>query len=599
MPEINRKLFYFWGSNMATTSNTVFRRNASGRTRNLRGTAALMVVAIVGITGFQAYWLKNNYDREKQSLDLRTNDGFRQTVLRLQASKLALENAVFTMDSTKATTVDIISKRPCKKSGRRNIKFSYEEKRAAPPPITIINLIQEKLRDSANMDSTLKLYLKQKAGEIRHQWIEDSARGTIRSITISETDSGFVRRVRIDTGHKSRMIAVGVGDMRPGEKKADTLVIGGHFEEFITPERVPLGIRRELPPPGDVLVGAKPFNNPVFRFLYDIDSLSVKDSVTTKEITEAFTRRLKDEEINIGFTVTRLDSTDTTTEDVVAIGFSKPLRFKLSLQGTLSYMFDKLKLPILFSILLVGITMASFVLLYRNMMKQKRLADLKNEFISNITHELKTPIATVGVAIEALKNFNAIDDPRRTKEYLDISQNELQRLNLLVDKVLKLSMFEKKEVELKQEDINLEDIVNEVVTSMRLQIEKYRAQVTVSHTGNTMMKGDKLHLLSVVFNLLDNALKYSKENPVIHISMEGQDNAVVLKVEDNGIGISPAYKNKVFEKFFRVPHGDTHNAKGYGLGLSYAAQVIGKHKGTITVDSVPGNSATFTITLPR
>jgi two-component system, OmpR family, phosphate regulon sensor histidine kinase PhoR len=581
---------------MATTSNTVIRRNAGGRARNqLRGTAILMVVAILGITGFQVYWLKNNYDREKQSLALQTDDAFRQTVLRLQASKLKLERGTFRMDSTNTTTASFSPKKAGKK---KNVTFRYEEKKEAPP-ITIINLIQEKMRDSANLDSNMKAFLKQRSGEIRHQWVTDSTNGTIRSITISEnSESGFVRRVRMDTGHSPRMIAVGFGEKPAKGKRPDTVVIGESFEELITGDPPP-GIRNGMPPPGDVLIGARQFNNPVFRFLYDIDSLSFKDSVTRKEVTEAFATRLKQEDIDIGFTVSRLDSSDTATGAAVTIGFSQPIRFKLTLHRTLAYMFDKLKLPILFSLLLVTITIASFVLLYRNMMKQKRLAELKNEFISNITHELKTPIATVGVAIEALKNFNAIDDPRRTREYLDISQNELQRLNLLVDKVLKLSMFEKREVELKHEDINLEDIVSEVVTSMRLQIEKYRAQVTVSSTGNTMLKGDKLHLLSVVFNLLDNALKYSKENPVIHIGLEGQENAVVLKVEDNGIGISPVYKNKVFEKFFRVPQGNTHNAKGYGLGLSYAAQVVGKHKGTITVDSVPGNSATFTITLPR
>src|SRR5207253_3567365 len=123
-------------------------------------------------------------------------------------------------------------------------------------------------------------------------------------------------------------------------------------------------------------------------------------------------------------------------------------------------------LPILFSVFLLGITILSFLLLYRTLLRQRKLADLKNEFISNITHELKTPIATVGVAIEALKNFNAIQDPERTREYLDISSNELQRLGLLVDKVLKLSMLEKKEIELKYETVDLQSVVAEVVTSM-------------------------------------------------------------------------------------------------------------------------------------
>src|SRR5262249_5601021 len=163
-------------------------------------------------------------------------------------------------------------------------------------------------------------------------------------------------------------------------------------------------------------------------------------------------------------------------------------------------------------------------------------AELKNEFIGNITHELKTPLATVGVAIEALKNFNAIRDPERTQEYLDISSNELQRLGLLVDKVLKLSMFEKKEVELKYESLNLKAVVEEVVASMRLQIEKHNAIVSVNGEGDTNLEADRLHLLSIVFNLLDNALKYGKSEPVIQIQLIGKENSVQLQIADNGIG---------------------------------------------------------------
>ena len=205
----------------------------------------------------------------------------------------------------------------------------------------------------------------------------------------------------------------------------------------------------------------------------------------------------------------------------------------------------------------------------------------------------------MGVAIEALRNFNAINDPQRTKEYLDISQNELQRLSLLVDKVLKLSMFEKKEIELKYESLDLTDTVNEVVSSMKLQIEKHHANVSINAEGNTSLQGDKLHLLSVVFNLLDNALKYSNGNIAVKFDIKEKGDDVELSVADNGIGISQEYKDKVFEKFFRVPFGNTHNTKGYGLGLSYVAHVIQKHKGKIEIESQPGLGSKFIITLPK
>jgi two-component system phosphate regulon sensor histidine kinase PhoR len=341
-------------------------------------------------------------------------------------------------------------------------------------------------------------------------------------------------------------------------------------------------------------------DNKFVQFLYNIDSL--QDPLSIKEVDSAFHRQLLKEKIDIPFSVSQsngIEVLNETSDNSVTVGLAKPVTYNLQLGNTVSYLLKRIMLPIIFSLLLLGITILAFVVLYRNLARQKRLGEIKNEFISNISHELKTPVATVGVAIEALKSFNAMQDPQRTKEYLDISTNELQRLSLLIDKVLKLSLFEKKEMELSYEDINLEEIVEEVLLSLKLQFEKHQAAVTLNTTGDLNLKGDRLHLQSVVFNLLDNALKYGKENPVIHIELIEKDNEIVFTIKDNGIGIAPEYREKVFEKFFRVPHGNLHNAKGYGLGLSYAVQVIQKHQGNITVQSQLGSETTFIIHLPK
>jgi two-component system phosphate regulon sensor histidine kinase PhoR len=254
---------------------------------------------------------------------------------------------------------------------------------------------------------------------------------------------------------------------------------------------------------------------------------------------------------------------------------------------------------ILVSLLLVGLTVFSFTLLLRYLVQQRKLTQIKNDFISNITHELKTPIATVSVAIEALRNFDALHDPEKTKEYLAISSNELKRLSFLVDKVLKLSMFEKHQVELKEETIDLAVLVKEVVNSMKLQFEKYKAQVNVQlHGYRFSVEADRLHITSVLFNLLDNALKYSKENPSIHVELKDETERILLTITDNGIGIPAEFHKKIFDKFFRVPAGDTHNVKGYGLGLSYTAYVIQRHYGSIEVESQPGIGSRFIIKLP-
>jgi two-component system, OmpR family, phosphate regulon sensor histidine kinase PhoR len=337
----------------------------------------------------------------------------------------------------------------------------------------------------------------------------------------------------------------------------------------------------------------------MLQFLFDIDSL--QDSIKIRELDSAYAKRMDEQNLDVPFEINRVETKEHTEPvfNEVTLGFKNPITYRLNIQNKNPFILKRISIPILFSVFLVAFTALSFSLLYRNLLRQNRLADIKNEFISNITHELKTPIATVSVAIEALRSFNANLDPNRTKEYLDISANELQRLSLLVDKVLKLSMFEKREIDLQYEFLDMKEIVREVTSSLRLQLEKHHAQLNVTSEGDTTLEGDRLHLVSVVFNLLDNAIKYSTDSPKIDVSIIGNDNYINLVIKDSGIGIPEEYKGKIFEKFFRVPTGNLHNAKGYGLGLSYVAHVVNRHKGTIDVESIPGDGSKFIISLPR
>lgn len=476
----------------------------------MKALSLLMAIAIMGITGFQAYWLKENYEREKRTLDIKTSAIFRESVLRLQGSKLKLDGFEWGDSVHKGNVKIFVS------NGRdEQVSAKFEPRQEI---VSTINVIRDKLKDSVQRTMT----------------------------------TGMIISTTGDSLHLNRHIHAGTG------------------------------------------------KDNIFNMLIGVDSL--QDSLKVSEIDSVCRKAFGEEKLGIPFSVQRLDSAvlaDGPVPNEVTIGFSKPVTYRFKTGNMVSYLLKRISMPILFSFILLGITILSFVLLYRSLLKQRRLSELKNEFINNITHELKTPIATVGVAIEALRNFNAINDPQKTKEYLDISQNELHRLSLLVDKVLKLSMFENRQLDLKFEPVNLKEIVDEVTASMKLQMEKFHAAINVNCEGDMSLKGDRMHLTSVVFNLLDNALKYSKTNPSIRVELKGDENNVTIIVSDNGIGIAPEYKNKVFEKFFRVPHGDTHNAKGYGLGLSYVLQVIQKHNGTIKVETEPGAGSTFIITLPK
>lgn len=294
------------------------------------------------------------------------------------------------------------------------------------------------------------------------------------------------------------------------------------------------------------------------------------------------------------------DSTKEVTTSKVFVGFNTPYAYQAHFSGVQQYILGKMRMQIGGSVLLLLLVLISFIIMYRNILAQQKLANIKNDFISNITHELKTPIATVSVAIEALRNFNAIRSPEKTKEYLDISASELQRLGLLVDKVLKLSIFENKRVELKKEQFDMKALIDETLATMRLQLEKQNAQVSFTTEGSSfLIEADKLHITSVIYNLLDNALKYSAGVPVIQIALKAvQENILELKMSDNGVGIAHQYQQKVFDKFFRVPMGNQHNIKGYGLGLSYVAEIVKQHMGYIYVESILGKGSAFIVKLP-
>lgn len=334
----------------------------------------------------------------------------------------------------------------------------------------------------------------------------------------------------------------------------------------------------------------------MLQFLFDIDSL--QDPITEKELDSAFSRRLKEQTLEVEFNIKKVETKEPGFHEVT-LGLRDPVTYKLELLNKTAMILKRISAPIIFTLFLLAVTILSFSLLYRNLLRQQKLGNLKNDFISNITHELKTPIATVSVAIEALRSFNASIDPQKTREYLDISANELQRLSLLVDKVLKLSMFEKREIELQYEMLDMKNVVQEVTSSLRLQFEKHHATVNVVSDGDTSFEGDRLHMVSVIFNLLDNAIKYSSDAPRIDVEMKGDNDKVDLVIKDSGIGIPSEYQGRIFEKFFRVPTGNLHNAKGYGLGLSYVAHVINRHNGTIRVESIEGDGSQFIISLPK
>jgi signal transduction histidine kinase len=253
---------------------------------------------------------------------------------------------------------------------------------------------------------------------------------------------------------------------------------------------------------------------------------------------------------------------------------------------------------VIIALLFILIMIFSFIYLIKIIKQQKQLADIKDDFIDNLTHEFKTPIATISAAIEGMQNFKALDDKEKTNRYLAICKNELTRLNDMVTKLLNISVYDKNNLKLTLHQVDVAGMVDEIIS-----MEKFRAvkpvRFNVDLEDNVKhIQADPLHFKNVFINLIDNAVKYSKDSVSIHITGKKDKDFARFTIQDNGIGIPSAELKHVFDKFYRVPTGDVHNVKGSGLGLSYVKSVIEAHGGTITVNSEVNIKTEFIISIP-
>jgi signal transduction histidine kinase len=269
----------------------------------------------------------------------------------------------------------------------------------------------------------------------------------------------------------------------------------------------------------------------------------------------------------------------------------------LAIKGGWPTLFRTLLPQFLFSFVLALLTTLSFIISYRNMKQQLAFNQQKDTFISNISHELKTPLSTTKIALEALSNYNIIEDRVRSKKYLQVANWEINRLDTMIHKVIDTLQSEGATLQLKKASINISNIILEIITSLQPIIhEKKTTILTDNIDSDVHVTGDDIHLLNVMYNLIDNALKYGKD--IIEIEVSKSESQAFIRIKDNGSGIPKEYQNKIFEKFFRISMDNTHNVKGHGLGLSYVHYVIHAHQGSIKVEHSNAQGTCFLITLP-
>jgi two-component system phosphate regulon sensor histidine kinase PhoR len=251
------------------------------------------------------------------------------------------------------------------------------------------------------------------------------------------------------------------------------------------------------------------------------------------------------------------------------------------------------------SIVLTLVIILSFSLTIYIIFRQKRLSEIKNDFVSNMTHELKTPISTISLASQMLNDKTI---PTESKNYDNISRiirDESKRLGYQVEKVLQMAIFEQGRIKLKKKKTDINELINNVITNFTLQIENKNGGIEANlDAGNAVLHADNVHFTNMISNLVDNAIKYSGEEPEIMVSTHNHNGNLVIRVKDNGIGIKKEDQRRIFEKFYRVPTGNIHNVKGFGLGLSYVKKIAEEHHGSVSLKSDPGMGTEFEISIP-
>lgn len=332
----------------------------------------------------------------------------------------------------------------------------------------------------------------------------------------------------------------------------------------------------------------------VLSFKDDKINVPSLDSLINLELTR---KNLNNTQYTIAYNTAESDTTQTlNNHDLAIVSTSNLLPKKSSLavgfKNVASIVLQRNLLGMLLSLLLVGAVIASLLYLLKIIQEQKQLAEIKNDFISNITHEFKTPIATIGVAIESIQHFNEADSKEKTKKYLEMSSQQVSKLNTMVEKLLETATLDSEALELNKQEANLAELL-EHITQSHQETTNGKTLTFTTQDRNISASIDVFHLENALDNIIDNAIKYGGDT--IKIALNSTKETLQITIADGGNKLTKQQAQHIFDKFYRVPKGNKHDVKGFGIGLYYTKTIIEKHSGNITVQTQP---TTFKITLP-
>ena len=340
----------------------------------------------------------------------------------------------------------------------------------------------------------------------------------------------------------------------------------------------------------------------------------VYNRVTAKQVENFLRRELQDEGVNLDFEFAIYDADLATkvqsqnfemTPDAHGIKIfldnnnESSYNLWIDFPERKKYLISSIFWMIVLSIIFTGIIIIAYASAIYQLIRQRQISQIKTDFINNMTHEFKTPIATINLALDSIKNPKIINDQEKVLRYLGMIKEENKRMHAQVENVLRISKLDKNELNISKERLDLHELVEDAVTHVELIVEDRKGYVkTHLKADHTSVLANDTHFTNVIVNILDNAIKYSDDAPKIDVYTENVGNNIIVKVVDQGNGMSKAVAKRVFEKFYREHTGNVHNVKGHGLGLAYVKKIVEDHQGHISVESEKGKGSTFIIKMP-
>ena len=513
-------------------------------TRRLRLLIGLMAISVLGVVGLQAYWINNAIDLREQQFDKQVQLALNRTNIEIEDLETIRMFADFSADGD-----DLMPpSRRMMKQKADSIETIVYKGSAEDGTVTVII-------DTVGKD-----------GQTFHQQIE---------ITGTATDSN----VNFEFSHTQQMVW-----LEQKQLQAKYEQIGGVMDRvFIELIREPRTLDERLEEiPVEQLIAR---NLNAYGVELDFE-FAVVNPLNEKVLASEDFKSAE----GMYYQAALFPSDLFSEQGLLLVDFPSRTTYVLrSIWGVIAL-----------SLIFTGIVIFAFWRMLNMLFSQKRLSEIKSDFINNMTHEFKTPIATITLAADSIQNPGVMKDPERIRHYVGLIKEENKRMNKQVERILQMSLLEKEDLQVKREEVDMSELVNEVCAHFKLKIMSKGGTISCdTPEEEVLLEIDRLHLFQCVSNLIDNGIKYSAEMPDIRVELRTEGSSVRISVTDNGIGIPKDQQEKIFEKFYRVPTGDLHDVKGHGLGLNYVKRIVQKMGGRVELDSKPGEGSRFTLAFEK